>query len=133
MNRRTFTQALATAALTAAAPSLPSKAQSAETAPQAGPFPLSVMLWTVFTELPFEQRLAKIAEAGYSNVELVGSTANGLRPTLPRPTRHANAWASSSTRLQDWTTALRTLRRGTRSWPTCGKALAPWRPLAARR
>jgi hydroxypyruvate isomerase len=72
MNRRTFTQALATAALTAAAPSLPSKAQSAETAPQAGPFPLSVMLWTVFTELPFEQRLAKIAEAGYSNVELVG-------------------------------------------------------------
>jgi hydroxypyruvate isomerase len=72
MNRRTFTQALATAALSAAAPSLPSKAQSPEAAPQTGPFPLSVMLWTVFTELPFEQRLAKIAEAGYSNVELVG-------------------------------------------------------------
>jgi len=36
------------------------------------PFQLSVMLWTVFTDLPFEQRLQKIAEAGYKNVELVG-------------------------------------------------------------
>jgi hydroxypyruvate isomerase len=30
------------------------------------------MLWTVFTDLPFEERLAKVAEAGYSNIELVG-------------------------------------------------------------
>jgi hydroxypyruvate isomerase len=36
------------------------------------PFKLSVMLWTVFTDLPFEQRLEKVAEAGYRNVELVG-------------------------------------------------------------
>ena len=36
------------------------------------PFGLSVMLWTVFTNLPFEQRLEKVAEAGYRNVELVG-------------------------------------------------------------
>jgi hydroxypyruvate isomerase len=36
------------------------------------PFKLSVMLWTVFTDLPFEQRLEKVAQAGYSNVELVG-------------------------------------------------------------
>jgi hydroxypyruvate isomerase len=36
------------------------------------PFELSVMLWTVFTDLPFEQRLEKVAEAGYRNVELVG-------------------------------------------------------------
>jgi hydroxypyruvate isomerase len=36
------------------------------------PFNLSVMLWTVFTHLPFEQRLEKVAEAGYRNVELVG-------------------------------------------------------------
>jgi hydroxypyruvate isomerase len=36
------------------------------------PFRLSVMLWTVFTGLPFEQRLERIAEAGYHNVELVG-------------------------------------------------------------
>lgn len=35
-------------------------------------FKLSVMLWTVFTHLPFEQRLEKVASAGYSNVELVG-------------------------------------------------------------
>jgi len=30
------------------------------------------MLWTVFQRLPFEQRLEKVAEAGYKNVELVG-------------------------------------------------------------
>lgn len=36
------------------------------------PLKLSVMLWTVFTNLPFEQRLEKVAEAGYKNVELVG-------------------------------------------------------------
>ena len=36
------------------------------------PFKLSVMLWTVFTKLPFEQRLEKVASAGYNNVELVG-------------------------------------------------------------
>ncbi len=35
-------------------------------------FKLSVMLWTVFTHLPFEQRLEKVASAGYTNVELVG-------------------------------------------------------------
>jgi hydroxypyruvate isomerase len=36
------------------------------------PFKLSVMLWTVFTHLPFERRLEKVASAGYDNVELVG-------------------------------------------------------------
>jgi hydroxypyruvate isomerase len=36
------------------------------------PFKLSVMLWTVFRDLPFERRLEKVAEAGYTNVELVG-------------------------------------------------------------
>jgi hydroxypyruvate isomerase len=36
------------------------------------PFRLSVMLWTVFTKLPFEERLEKVAQAGYKNVELVG-------------------------------------------------------------
>lgn len=39
---------------------------------QDAPFKLSVMLWTVFTDLPFEQRLEKVAEAGYKYVELVG-------------------------------------------------------------
>jgi hydroxypyruvate isomerase len=31
------------------------------------------MLWTVFQKLPFEERLEKVAEAGYHAVELVGS------------------------------------------------------------
>jgi hydroxypyruvate isomerase len=35
-------------------------------------FKLSVMLWTVFTHLPFEQRLENVASAGYTNVELTG-------------------------------------------------------------
>lgn len=43
-----------------------------EAAPQDTSFKLSVMLWTVFTDLPFEQRLEKVAEAGYKYVELVG-------------------------------------------------------------
>jgi hydroxypyruvate isomerase len=69
MNRRSFTQALATAALTAVVP--PIEAAPVPTT-KASPFPLSVMLWTVFTDLPFEERLAKVSEAGYTNVELVG-------------------------------------------------------------
>lgn len=35
------------------------------------PFKLSVMLWTVFRDLPFADRLEKVAQAGYTNVELV--------------------------------------------------------------
>jgi hydroxypyruvate isomerase len=40
------------------------------------PYKLSVMLWTVFTDLPFEQRIEKVAEAGYMYVELVGEYEN---------------------------------------------------------
>ncbi|MFZ0747055.1 MAG: TIM barrel protein [Terracidiphilus sp.] len=74
MNRRTFTQVLAGTALSVAASPLPSRAGNAADGPDTSstPFPLSVMLWTVFTDLPFEERLAKVAEAGYSNIELVG-------------------------------------------------------------
>jgi hydroxypyruvate isomerase len=36
------------------------------------PYDISVMLWTVFRDLPFEERLEKVVEAGYHNVELVG-------------------------------------------------------------
>lgn len=69
MNRRTFAQSLAaSAAGILAAPQL-SAAAAADKAP---PYGLSVMLWTVFRHLPFEQRLEKVAEAGYTNVELVG-------------------------------------------------------------
>lgn len=35
------------------------------------PFHLSVMLWTIYRKLPFEQRVEKVAEAGYHAVELV--------------------------------------------------------------
>ena len=88
MNRRTFAQSLAAAAglpilSTISAPTLESQAPS----PQAPPFPLSVMLWTVFTDLPFEDRLAKVAEAGYSNIELVGE----YRDWSPADFARANA------------------------------------------
>ncbi|HEY6291282.1 MAG TPA: TIM barrel protein [Terriglobia bacterium] len=77
MDRRHFTRNLALGALGAralengaqagaASPGVPSKAGSS------APFKLSVMLWTVFRNLPFEQRLEKVASAGYTNVELVG-------------------------------------------------------------
>jgi hydroxypyruvate isomerase len=73
MDRRQFARSLAGAALGAVAlPSAitPSAAAAAETK-LALPFKLSVMLWTVYRDLPFEQRLEKIAEAGYGSVELV--------------------------------------------------------------
>ncbi|HEV2350894.1 MAG TPA: TIM barrel protein [Terriglobia bacterium] len=76
MNRREFSRNLAGAALGAAAlrTSFPLNAGSlpAEGEGPGVPFKLSVMLWTVFTKLPFEERLARVAEAGYKNVELVG-------------------------------------------------------------
>jgi hydroxypyruvate isomerase len=69
VNRREFAQAMAAAALGVAAPT---RAAEAEVQEGAERIPLSVMLWTVERELPFEERLAKVAEAGYRNVELVG-------------------------------------------------------------
>ena len=68
MNRRTFAQSLAAAAVAAASPRLPAAAP----APASPSFQLSVMLWTVFNDLPFEERLAKVAEAGYNKIQLVG-------------------------------------------------------------
>ncbi len=49
-------------------------AAPAKSAPEGGavPYKVSIMLWTVFHGLPFEQRLEKVAEAGYHAVELVG-------------------------------------------------------------
>jgi len=85
MNRRQFTQSLAgaalgTAALSASALASPAGPASTESTV---PFKFSVMLWTVFRErpvdprldwnvylnLPFEQQLEKMAEAGYGAVE----------------------------------------------------------------
>ena len=48
--------------------SIPSLARAESVSP---PFRMSVMLWTVFQNLPFEQRLEKVAEAGYTGTELV--------------------------------------------------------------
>jgi len=41
------------------------------TALEDSPFPISVMLWTMYRDLLFEQRLEKVAEAGVHAVELV--------------------------------------------------------------
>ncbi|MCJ7504097.1 MAG: TIM barrel protein [Acidobacteriia bacterium] len=74
MNRRAFNRTLAGAALGAAA--LPERSLLAAAVPQGEtsgvPYKLSVMLWTVFNDLPFEQRLENVAAAGYRCVELVG-------------------------------------------------------------
>ena len=72
MNRREFAKTVAGAAMGAGALHV-SAADGGLPAPSPPmPFPLSVMLWTVFNDLPFEERIEKIAEAGYNNIELVG-------------------------------------------------------------
>ena len=48
------------------------------------PFGLSVMLWTVFRDLPIEDRLAKVSEAGYKQVELVGEYKNWQQADFDR-------------------------------------------------
>ncbi len=75
MNRREFHRKLAGAAMAGALAPAASSAQvsSSSSAPsQPAPLNVSIMLWTVFQRLPFEERLEKVYEAGYRNVELVG-------------------------------------------------------------
>jgi hydroxypyruvate isomerase len=70
MHRREFARSLAGAALGSA---ISASARSMAT-PQAEPgllFKLSVMLWTVYRDRPFEERLERVADAGYRSVELV--------------------------------------------------------------
>jgi len=74
MNRRTFNRILAGAGLgSASAPYLLSAAtpEPAQAGTTPAPYKISIMLWTVFQHLPFEQRLEKVSEAGYHAVELV--------------------------------------------------------------
>jgi hydroxypyruvate isomerase len=73
MHRREFMGACAGAALSAAAGASCAAAPSIRAAEEfeGVPFSLSVMLWTVYHDLPFPQRLEKVAEAGYHAVELV--------------------------------------------------------------
>ena len=69
INRRQFAQSIASAAIATHV----LRAESPLNSPDANPpIPLSIMLWTVWTDLPFDQRLTNVAKAGYSNVELVG-------------------------------------------------------------
>jgi hydroxypyruvate isomerase len=78
MNRREFSRKIlsATMGMSAALPCLEFETQRETSAAPEAPFPLSVMLWTVFRDLPFEDRLEKIAEAGYRHVELVDEFRN---------------------------------------------------------
>ncbi|HEY6945571.1 MAG TPA: TIM barrel protein [Candidatus Acidoferrum sp.] len=81
MHRREFMGVCAGAALTAAA-GVPAAATplvyGVLPVPNADgvSFSLSVMLWTVYRNLPFSQRLEKVAEAGYHAVELVDEFKN---------------------------------------------------------
>src|SRR5271165_6409331 len=76
MHRRQFVGTCAAAALGAAvAPAF--AARTATSGPLDCPSPvslalLSVMLWTVDQKLPFDQRVSKVADAGYHAIELVG-------------------------------------------------------------
>jgi hydroxypyruvate isomerase len=82
MNRRTFAASLVAAGLsTSLKPERlfgagKSATQTLNNDHPKLPMKFSVMLWTIFKDLPFEQRLQKVADAGYSNVELVGEYAH---------------------------------------------------------
>jgi hydroxypyruvate isomerase len=89
LNRRTFARTVAATALAAVAPPLAAGETSASSRPDLASscgeslessvtpsYSLSIMLWTIYKELPFEDRLAKVVEAGYSNVQLVGEYRN---------------------------------------------------------
>lgn len=74
-NRRQFARGIASAAIAGNVMRAESMRDVQDTTAKTTPFPLSVMLWTVWTDLPFEQRLANVVQAGYTNVELVGEYA----------------------------------------------------------
>jgi hydroxypyruvate isomerase len=88
MDRRAFTQTLAGAALGATA--FGERTLQAAFSPlPAGeapgvPFNISVMLWTAFPKLPFEDRLERVAAAGYRAVELVNEFARWSDEDLRR-------------------------------------------------
>jgi hydroxypyruvate isomerase len=86
MNRRNFSKTLAGATLGAAALALepPGGANlklgaatplNADQGSVEAPFKISLMLWTVFGKLPFDERLEKVAEAGYHAVQLTGESS----------------------------------------------------------
>ncbi len=91
MNRRDFSKTLAGATLGTAALAVEPLAfplhSVADGSVVETPFKISVMLWTVFSKLPFEQRLEKVGEAGYRAVELVGETAKWTEEDFRRANR----------------------------------------------
>jgi len=74
MNRRTFAKSI-TATLVGPVITRQLSAERNNAERVSVPYQLSVMLWTILRDLPFEQRLEKVAQAGYNNVELVGEYA----------------------------------------------------------
>lgn len=68
MNRREFARTVAGTAIETALPARHLYSRSSDAAPA---IKLSVMMWTVFRDSPFEDRLERIAAAGYRAVELV--------------------------------------------------------------
>jgi hydroxypyruvate isomerase len=90
MNRRHFSKTLAGAALGSAALSLgrcEAAPGTAQPNPSEVPFKLSVMLWTILPNFPFEARLEKVAAAGYHAVELVGEYAQWTEDDFRRYNR----------------------------------------------
>jgi len=83
MNRRNFGQSIAAVA---GCPILSAFSAERVESPLSSPppFGLSVMLWTVFRDLPIEDRLAKVSEAGYKQVELVGEYKNWQQADFDR-------------------------------------------------
>jgi len=84
MNRRTFSQTIAGATLGGALALKPHLPAEATPVPVAATFKFSVMLWTVFGNLPFEERLEKVSEAGYHAVELVNEAQRWTPDELRR-------------------------------------------------
>jgi hydroxypyruvate isomerase len=73
INRRSFGRVVA-GAVAGTVLSSADGVRAAVVPPATEPFPLSVMLWTIYRDLPFEQRLEKVAQAGYRAVELVSES-----------------------------------------------------------
>ena len=74
-NRRQFARGIASAAIAGSVTHAAALRDRQDQEDKSLPFPLSIMLWTVWRDLPFEQRLAYVVQSGYTNVELVGEYA----------------------------------------------------------
>jgi hydroxypyruvate isomerase len=72
MNRRGFARTIASAGTLAGMGGARANPAPKPATGVRAPFRISVMLWTVFQHLPFEERLEKVAQAGYHSIELVG-------------------------------------------------------------